>query len=199
MNQWGRRSFLGRALTACLVPLLKFAQPAAPKNPDQDALNLIRSLNTIQVGIAARNQNQQHPDLHFYGSRAEMLGDIEPGLSWQKANNPTDSFLQKLSPKDPNGEVLAGWTLGYRLITGDGVSISDTYVMTHISKVVASDGTRKVFVSDQIGVIYRGDEKDWEIPAIENMKQASDYPHVVPFNRYYESRSSLISKAIGSS
>jgi hypothetical protein len=144
LNEWSRRTFLGRAVAAVIaIPLSKITAASPPPNPDQDALDLMRWLNTIQVGIESMNHDHKHPEIRNYGSKAEMLGNQEPGLTWQ-IHTHVDSLLgPKLNPDSPTGEVLPGWTL-------DFASKPNGYVMALVEK---SGASRKAFVTDEHVII----------------------------------------------
>jgi len=176
LNEWSRRTFLGRAVAAVIaIPLSKITAASPPPNPDQDALDLMRWLNTIQVGIESMNHDHKHPEIRNYGSKAEMLGNQEPGLTWQ-IHTHVDSLLgPKLNPDSPTGEVLPGWTL-------DFASKPNGYVMALVEK---SGASRKVFVTDEHVIIYRTDVAENAIPSLREFKQASEYPGAVGFDRYY--------------
>jgi len=143
LNEWSRRTFLGRAVAAVVaIPLSKITA-ASPPNPDQDALDLMRWLNTIQVGIESMNHDHKHPEIRIYGSKAEMLGNQEPGLTWQIHTHADPLLGPKLNPDSPTGEVLPGWTL-------DFASKPNGYMMALVEK---SGARRNVFVTDEHVII----------------------------------------------
>jgi hypothetical protein len=178
------RIFVGWMAVAILV--FASAQPNAAQRalpgpgPDQDALNVLRTLNTIQAVILGKTYDKQHPEIRKYGSRQDMLGDQKPGIAWQ-LDNPlqSDPLLTKLHPDSPTGEVLLGWIL-------DFASKPNGYVIALVEKTGAS---RKVFVTDETGVIYRTDVAENTIPSLKSIQHASEYsPGIVDFDRYYSQK-----------
>src|SRR5260221_11867345 len=70
LNDWSRRSFIGRAVTAMVaVPLSKMTAALTPVNPEQDVVDLMRLLNTIQFGLTIKHHDHEHPDVRVYGSK----------------------------------------------------------------------------------------------------------------------------------
>lgn len=146
-----------------------------PTHPDQDALDLMRWLNTIQIGLETKNHDHKYPEIRIYGSKAEMLGSQEPGLTWQIHTHADPLLGPKLNPDSLTGEVLAGWIL-------DFATKPSGYIMALVEK---SGASRKVFVTDEFVVIYRTDVAENAIPLLKDFRKASEYPGAVAFDRYY--------------
>ena len=178
------RIFLGWIAIAIMAVPSSPSAAQAPRavpgpGPDHDALGLMRTLNSIQA-VMSKPSASEHPEIRVYASKAEMLGNEKPGPAWQ-LDNPLqgDPLLAKLNLNSPTGEVLPGWIL-------DFASKPNGYVMALVEK---SGATRKVFVTDETGVIYRTDIAENIIPSLTNIKHASEYcPGIVDFDRYYSQR-----------
>jgi hypothetical protein len=177
LNDWSRRSFLGRAVAAAVtIPLSRMTAALTPVNPEQDVVDLMRLLNTIQFGLTIKHHDHEHPEVRVYGSKAEMLGTEEPGLAWQMNNHP-GPHSDLVNPGSLTGEIYPWWIL-------DFAPKPDGYLMSLIEK---SGPMRKVFVTDESVIIYRTDVAENAIPSLslKNFKHAAEYPGAVAFDRYY--------------
>jgi len=141
------------------------AQVQAPLDVQQ-ALGLVRTLNTIQVVIANKTKR--------YGSQADMLTGqrgLAPFLEAHSADKSTLEWEQHVN--FASSHVLPGWTLDFALV-GKGYRL----ILT---------GKDDVLITDETGVIYRAATVQLA-PKAAQLKSAKDFPGAIAHNLWEEQK-----------
>jgi hypothetical protein len=123
----------------------------------QQALGLVRTLNTIQAVIGMNTKS--------YGSQAAMLTGpcgLGPSLKARSADIGTLEWEKHLNLS--SNEVLPGWTLDFALV-GKGYRL----ILT---------GKDDVLITDETGVIYRAVTVPLA-PKAAQLKSAKDFPGAI--------------------
>jgi hypothetical protein len=126
----------------------------------QQALGLVRQLNTIQAVIAINTKS--------YGSQADMLtGErgLRPFLKTHSADESTLEWTKHVNFS--SSEILPGWTLDFALV-GKGYRL----ILT---------GQDDVLITDETGVIYRAVPVPLA-PKAALLKSAKDFPGAIAHN-----------------
>ena len=149
-------------ITAALAFLFVAYTDAQVQSPldVQQALGLVRSLNTIQATIGMNSK--------AYGSQAAMLTGpcgLGPFLKAHSANENTLEWEKHLNLS--SNEVLPGWTLDFALV-GKGYRL----ILT---------GKDDVLITDETGVIYRAVTAPLA-PKAAQLKSAKDFPGALAHN-----------------
>jgi hypothetical protein len=188
LNEWGRRSFLGKALMSLILMKTSFLRGfTTPQEKDAlDALELTRVLIVTEMKFFYfEYPDGQH---HKYVGQAELLGIDEPGLGWfiQSDEVKTDTTaggaaVRALTPGDRHGEVLAGW------ITEVYVE-PQRYIIITSKKVDPANpaAARDVFITDELNGIYRARIFGPMQPSAANLQHGIDFPGAVSFDLYHE-------------
>lgn len=132
------------------------AQVQSPLDVEQ-ALGLVRTLNTIQVVIATNTKS--------YGSKADMLTGqrgLAPLLEAHSADKSTHEWEQHVN--FASSQILPGWTLDFALV-GNGYRL----ILT---------GKDDVLITDETGVIYRAATVQFA-PKAAQLKSAKDFPGAI--------------------
>jgi hypothetical protein len=149
-------------ITAVLTFLFVAYADAQVQSPldVQQALGLVRSLNTTQATIAMNTK--------AYGSQADMLTGpcgLGPFLKAHSAGRSTLEWEKHLNLS--SNEVLPGWTLDFALV-GKGYRL----ILT---------GKDDVLITDETGVIYRAATVPLA-PTAAQLKSANDFPGAIAHN-----------------
>jgi hypothetical protein len=185
-NEWVRHIFLGIAMMLLVflgTSVLSSSQTPSG-TPAQQAMDLMRELNSIQV-LMAHSTQPSATVIHTYASKEAMLGPIEPGLAWKvqsdqaKADTPYGAFLRSLAPNDRNGEILAGW------ITDIDIK-PNGYVIINSQKVDAANPNklREAVITGETGVIYRARVLGPTQPAAADLHESRDFPGAQPWDLF---------------
>jgi len=132
------------------------AQMSTPLDVQQ-ALGLVRQLNTIQAVIAINTKS--------YGSQADMLTGprgLGPFLTARSADMSTLEWAKHVNLS--SSEVLPRWTLDFAL-AGKGYRL----ILT---------GKDDVLITDETGVIYRAVPVQ-SAPRAAQLKSAKDFPGAI--------------------
>jgi hypothetical protein len=130
LNELGRRRFVGSVMSGLVAVNLKMLTTIDVDGiPVQDAIGLMRTLNTIQSVLRDKTTGE-------YASKDQMLGPH--GL--QNHQMPELPWMAQLNFN--SDEILPGWTLAFLLRPGG-------YVLTLLSRA-------EVLTTTERGVIYRG-------------------------------------------
>jgi hypothetical protein len=133
------------------------AQVQPPLDVEQ-ALRLVRTLNTVQVVIAINTKS--------YGSKADMLTGqkgLAPFLEAHSADKSTRSEWEQ-HVNFASSQILPGWTLDFALV-GNGYRL-----------ILA--GKDDVLITDETGVIYRAVTVPLA-PKAAQLKSARDFPGAI--------------------
>lgn len=188
LNEWGRRSFLGKAVMSLALMRTSFLRGFTTPQ-EKDALNALE-LTRVLIVSEMKFFNFEFADgPHYkYVGQAELLGTDEPGLGWfiqtdevKGHKTAGGAAVRSLTPGDRHGEVLAGW------IT-EVYAEPKRFIIINSKKIDTANpnASRDVFVSDQDVVIYRAKVYGPIQPAASSLAKASDFPGAVPFNLYRE-------------
>jgi hypothetical protein len=188
LNDWGRRSFIGRALMFPFILKASFAR-AVTSVIDGDISNglaMIRLLNVAQVRITTIVSNPDGSHLHVPGSKAAMLAYLAAEVQEADATTADGAFLRILAPNDPNSEALAGWIVDFDVKPG-------SYVLINSRKVDQANpnATRDVLITDENGVIYRSQVSAPTQPTAASLDVASAFPGAVPWDKFAATQGTL--------
>jgi hypothetical protein len=189
LNQWRRHSFLGVTLMSVVFLKVSFLHSSQTTSvaPVEQAMDLMRELNLIQVDLAKHARLPDGTVVHTYASKTEMLSSKEPGLAWQvqteraQANTPYGAFLRSLVPNDRNNEILPGWTTDIDIK-------KDGYVIISSQKIdpVYPNKIRQVVITDETGLICRARFAGSRQPAAADLQESEDFPGATPWDLYHE-------------
>jgi hypothetical protein len=129
----------------------------------EQALGLVRTLNTIQVVIATNNKRA-------YGTQAEMITGqmgLRPLVSGHATDKTAPEWVRQVNFS--SSEILPGWVLDFALV-GSG------YRLILI-------GNRDVLITDEAGVIYRAIATK-SAPKAAKLTSAKDFPGAVPHEKF---------------
>jgi hypothetical protein len=119
----------------------------------EQALGLVRTLNTIQAVIAINNKRA-------YGTQADMITRLRPIVSAEATDKTAPEWERQVNFS--SSEILPGWVLDFALV-GSG------YRLILI-------GNSDVLITDETGVIYQA----IATPKAAKLKSAKDFPGAAP-------------------
>jgi len=183
LNEWSRRSFLGKAI---MFPfLLKASLAMAVTNIiDGDvkaAINLMRALNTATASLQTRVENPDGTHTLNVPTKADILAALTQNAKEADPTKRDGAFLKSLAPTDRNGEILSGWITdidarphGYVIVTSRKVDQNNL------------SARRDVLITDNMGVILRAYVYGPAQATAASLKSATDFPGAVPFDLFVE-------------
>ena len=119
----------------------------------EQALGLVRTLNTIQAVIAINNKRA-------YGTQADIITRLKPIVSAHATDKTAPEWVRQVNFS--SNEILPGWVLDFALV-GSGYRI----ILT---------GNSDVLITDETGVIYQA----ITTPKAAKLKSAKDFPGAAP-------------------
>ena len=122
----------------------------------EQALGLVRTLNTIQAVIAINNKRA-------YGTQADMITGrmgLRPFVIGHTTDETAPEWVRQVNFS--SSEILPGWVMDFALV-GSGYRL----ILT---------GNGDVLITDETGVIYRA----IATPKAAKLKSAKDFPGAAP-------------------
>lgn len=166
LDEISRRGFLSGMAFLGVHLNKSFWKAVGPNADTSTALRLARVVNTLQAGFLTQTD--------AYGSKADVWG--AKGLQKVMDRHVTEQtaageWARSLNLESDN--IQPGWMIDYA-----------TKPMGYRIVIAATDpGKRAVYITDQVGVIYRADYEGTP-PSAHSLSSASVFPNAVPFDQF---------------
>ena len=173
MNKLERRNFLKIWPSIILVGRYgPFPQLAVSNATVEEALSLVRSLNTLEASFRSKGS---------FASKAELLGPngLLGAIRRTRSEHPELDWIRRVHPD--SDEILDGWMLDYD-------SKLDGYLLILSEKVDVEklSAARNALITDQVGVIYRAAVFGNKQLKARDLANAADFPGAVSHERFAE-------------
>jgi hypothetical protein len=172
MDNWSRRGFIGGLAAVGVAAKMKFWQTVV-KPDSSHALTLARTLNSVQNALYFEHNQTR------YGTKEEAWAVLYDGMRrHNQENTPSGAFWRSLNLESE--EITPGWLLDYA-----STPAGYTFI------ILAKDKS-EIYISDQIGVIYRAPVPEKDIPKARSLPAAKDFPGAVVHDQFIAERQSTV-------
>jgi len=182
LNEWGRRSFIGRMVAFPLVVKAALVNKVTTAVNDEvgDALNLVRILNCAHAKIKTAVKKDDGTYVYVPGTEADVVAYLKNSIVNPDPMHPhlpeDERFLRSLNLD--GREMLAGWEHDMHIKPMD---IAKPFGGVGYVLVLKAKNSQDVLISDSHGVIYR---MQTAIPPAASSLETAAHARAVSWDRF---------------